>query len=439
MTPAGRIEAAIELLGLIDTPLRPVDKVASEYFRAHRYIGSKDRRAVSDLLYGIVRNRAAVDWWLARFGAAELTPGRARMIAALALMKGWSAQRIAAAFDGCRYHPAPLSPAERSLARRLERQTLALPEQPAWVRYEIPEWLFPKLEARFGPSLERELRALQAEAPLDLRVNVLKVAREEAIRRLAAEGISAAPTPLSPIGLRLGGRVNIAATSAFRAGLIEVQDEGSQLVALLTDARPGHRVCDFCAGAGGKTLALAASMGNRGQLIALDVREGRIARAAQRLRRAGVHNVTRRALTNQRDPWIKRHKASFDRVLVDVPCTGSGTWRRNPDAKWSIRPQDVAELAALQADIFASAARLVRSGGRLVYATCSLLYEENESQVEKFLSNHADFRQLPVETVWLESIGGACPPNPFSSGYSLMLSPGSHGTDGFFVAVFERG
>lgn len=439
MTPAGRIKAAIELLTLIDTPLRPADQVVAEYFRAHRYIGSKDRRAVSDLLYGIVRNRAAFDWWLARSGVTRLEPGRARMIAALALIEGWPAERVAAVFDGRQYHPMPLSPAERALARALERHTLDHPDQPDWVRYEVPQWLFPKLAARFGPRLKQELRALQAEAPLDLRVNTLKATREEASRALAVEGINAEPTPLSPVGLRLAGRVNIAPTSAFQNGLIEVQDEGSQLIALLTDVRPGQRVCDFCAGAGGKTLALAASMRNRGQLTALDVREGRITRAAQRLHRAGVHNVTRRVLEGQRDPWIKHHKASFDRVLVDVPCSGCGTWRRNPDAKWSIRPEDVADLIALQADIFDSAARLVKSGGRLVYATCSLLHEENESQVEKFLASHADFCQLPADSVWAKSVGGTGLANPFSSGPSLMLSPGSHGTDGFFVAVFERG
>jgi 16S rRNA (cytosine967-C5)-methyltransferase len=435
MTPAGRIEAAIELLGLIDTPLRPADQVAAEYFRGHRYIGSKDRRAVSDLLYGIVRRRAALDWWLARASAGPVEAGRGRMIATLVLVEGWPAERIAAAFDGVQYHPAALTPAERALARGLERHTLDHPDQPDWVRYEVPEWLFPKLAARFGPSLVRELRALQEEAPLDLRVNLIKATREQAIAALAGEGVPASPTPLSPVGLRLARRVNIAGTRTFQDGLVEVQDEGSQLVALLTDVRPGQRVCDFCAGAGGKTLALAARMNNRGSITALDVREGRIARASQRLRRAGVHNVTRRVLEGQRDPWVKRHKAGYDRVLVDAPCTGCGTWRRNPDAKWNVRPKDLAELVVLQADILDSAARLVKTGGRLVYATCSLLAEENEAQVEKFLGGHADFRQLPVAEIWPAAVGGPCP----VATPSLMLTPAGHGTDGFFAAVFERG
>ena len=435
MTPAARVQAAIELLALIARVDRPADQVAALYWREHRYIGAKDRRAVSELVYGVVRRHAAIDWWLARAGAAKLEPGRGQVIAALALRDGWSADRIATTFDGTPYHPEPLSPAERSLARALEGHTLDHPAQPGWVRYEVPEWLLPKLAAGFGPRLERELMALQEEAPLDLRVNALKASREEALAALKADRLLAEPTPLSPLGLRLSDRVAIAATRAFREGLVEVQDEGSQLIALLADARPGQRVCDFCAGAGGKTLALAAAMGNKGQVAALDVREGRMSRAALRLRRAGVHNVSRRLLESHRDPWVKRHKESFDRVLVDAPCTGCGTWRRNPDAKWRIGPADLTELMALQAGILASAARLAKRGGRLIYATCSLLPEENDEQVTRFLAAHPDFRMVPVAEVWTAAVGGTCPVR----GATLTLTPASHGTDGFFVAILERG
>ncbi|HUC63387.1 MAG TPA: RsmB/NOP family class I SAM-dependent RNA methyltransferase [Alphaproteobacteria bacterium] len=439
MTPAGRIEAAIELLGQIETPLRPADQVAAEYFRARRYVGSKDRRAIADLLYGIVRARARLDWWLAQSKFDGLDVPRGRMIAWLALVEGWDEERLETVFDERQYHPKEPSAAERRLAKALHGHTLDHPRQPAPVKFEVPEWLYPRLAARFGTALETELAALQEEAPLDLRVNALKATREEARAALARDGIAAEPTPLSPLGLRVRGRANIAATDAFRAGLIEVQDEGSQLAALLVDARPGQRVCDFCAGAGGKTLALAARMGNKGQILALDVREGRIERAAQRLRRAGVHNVTRRVLASQRDPWVKRHRLGFDRVLVDAPCTGCGTWRRNPDAKWNLRESDLAELAALQADILDSAARLVKPGGRLVYATCSLLPEEDEGLLEGFLGSHADFRPLPAAQIWAEALGGAAPANPYSAGPALLLSPGSHKTDGFFIAVLERG
>jgi 16S rRNA (cytosine967-C5)-methyltransferase len=213
-----------------------------------------------------------------------------------------------------------------------------------------------------------------------------------------------------------------------------VQDEGSQLAALLADARPGMRVVDFCAGAGGKTLALAAGMKNRGRLVACDVSARRLERAGRRLRRAGIGNVERRLLSNERDKWVKRHALGFERVLVDAPCLGIGTWRRNPDAKWRAGPADLAELRERQRQILRSAARLVRPGGRLVYATCSLLREENEAQAEDFLAAEADFAPLPAARAWAEAIGG---PSPASGDY-LFLTPARHDTDGFFVALFER-
>jgi len=234
--------------------------------------------------------------------------------------------------------------------------------------------------------------------------------------------------------LRLAGRVPLSGLAAFKEGLVEVQDEGSQIAALLADARPGMRVVDFCAGAGGKTLALAASMANRGKLVACDVSVRRLERAARRLRRAGVSNAERRALTGERDKWVKHHAGGFDRVFVDVPCLGTGTWRRNPDAKWRTTPQDLAELVLRQQQILASAARLVRPSGRLVYATCSLLREEDEAQAEAFLATTPEFSVVPVARVWQETIGGT---SPGGERY-LRLTPTQHVTDGFFVAIFER-
>jgi len=271
-------------------------------------------------------------------------------------------------------------------------------------------------------------------ASTDLRVNTLKATREEAIAAMKAEGITAAPTQLSPVGLRVHGRPPLATLQCFKDGLIEVQDEGSQLVALLADARPGMRVADFCAGAGGKTLAIAAQMRNKGKIVACDVLEGRIDRAAVRFNRAGVHNVERKALSSERDQWVKRHAGTFDRVLVDAPCTGTGTWRRNPDAKWKLTPEDVAELEQVQRNILDSAWRLVKPGGRLIYATCSLLAEENEAQIEAFLAAHADFKPVPVGEVWPGAVGGDCP----ATSATLSLTPAQHGTDGFFAAVLER-
>jgi 16S rRNA (cytosine967-C5)-methyltransferase len=258
------------------------------------------------------------------------------------------------------------------------------------------------------------------------------------------EGIHTEPTPWSPLGLRVTKRVPLATTAAFKAGLVEVQDEGSQLAALLADARPGMRVVDFCAGAGGKTLALAGQMQNRGKLVACDTAAWRLERAGQRLRRAGISNVERRPLSTERDPWVKRHapkgkEGGFDRVFVDAPCLGVGSWRRNPDGKWRMSPGDLAELVLRQRDILASAARLVKPGGRLVYATCSLLREENEDQVEGFLAGNPDFALVPAARAWEETIGG---PTPVSDGPAgedyLRLTPARHGTDGFFLALFER-
>ncbi len=434
MTPAARIQAAIELLDAILGSEAPADASVAAYLRHRRFIGAGDRREVVERAYAILRRLAALGWWIAESRASDAVTGRALMIAGLALLDGWSADRIAGSFDGGRYRPAPLNHEERMLARALEGQALAHPGQPRHVRLEYPEWLEPKLVAAFGARLEPEMAALMAEAPLDLRVNLLKATREEALAALANAGLAAVETPLSPWGLRLPARVALGQIEVFRAGLIEVQDEGSQLIALLTDARPGMRVCDFCAGAGGKTLALAAAMGNTGHIVACDVLPGRLDRSAVRLRRAGVHTVERVPLETERDPWIRKHKSRFDRVLVDAPCTGIGTWRRNPDAKWRLKSERLSELVALQTRILASAARLVKPGGRLVYATCSLLPEENEGEVRAFLDSHADFAEVPVAEVWSALLPIPVP----TSDPTLTLTPASHGTDGFFLAVLER-
>lgn len=323
---------------------------------------------------------------------------------------------------------------ESRLIEGLAGRTLTHPEMPRAVANDVPDWLLPHLESTFGKELEREMMALNAPAPIDLRVNVLKADRDRVRRALAAEGVTAEPTRLSPIGLRLKKRVPLSGLAAFKEGLFDVQDEGSQIAALMADARPGMRVVDFCAGAGGKTLALAAGMGNSGKLVACDVAAYRLDRAARRLRRAGVDNVERRTLTNEHDKWIKRHARSFDRVVVDAPCLGTGTWRRNPDAKWRAFPQDLTELVERQQAILRSAARLVRPGGRLIYVTCSLLRKEDEHQTEVFLAAAADFVLLRASEIWQQTIGTPCP----VAKDHLLLTPARHGTDGFFVALFQR-
>ena len=432
LTPGAQVAAAIEILTAIETGDRPADDVAADYFRHRRYIGAKDRAHVAGHVYAVLRHRAALDWWISKH-AIDLAP-RTRILAGLQLIEGWRPEAIEACCDGDRFRPSPLSRGERLLLHSLVGHTLRHPEMPPAVADDLPDWLEPYLKRVFGKGVEREMAALNGPAPTDLRVNLLKADREAACRMLAGEGITAEPTRLSPLGLRLRERAPLANLTAFQQGFVEVQDESSQIAALLADARPGMRVVDFCAGAGGKTLALAAGMANRGKLVACEVSQRRLDRAARRLRRAGVTNVERRALSGERDKWVKRHAASFDRVFVDVPCLGTGTWRRNPDAKWRMGPEDLAELVERQQQIMRSASRLVRPGGRLVYATCSLLREEDEAQAETFLAAEPDFSLLPVAEVWRDTIGGASPGGELY----LRLTPARHGTDGFFVAIFER-
>jgi 16S rRNA (cytosine967-C5)-methyltransferase len=422
VTPAGQIAAAIELLAAIDaTPARPADGIANDYFRARRFIGSSDRRAISDRVWRIFRTHRRLVWWLADKQTPRL------LVAASLLLDGGGMVDVETTFTGGRFGPAPLAPSEQLALRRLQGRALNHASMPDAVRLEMPDWLLPLLSPRLDTA---ELMALLEPAPLDLRINLLKATREEAAAALAAEGLEATPTPFSPWGLRIEGRRQVTTGPAFRAGLIEIQDEGSQLVAALTGARPGLRIADLCAGAGGKTLALAMMMQNRGQLVACDVSAARLDAAVRRLRRAGVHNVERH-LIEAGDKWSKRRAGTFDRVLVDAPCTGTGTWRRNPDARLRLTEADLAELLPKQAAILDQAATLVRIAGRLVYATCSLLSEENEDQVTAFLTRHPGFALVPLARAW----EGGAPPNP---GDFLSLTPARHGTDGFFAAVIER-
>ncbi len=427
MTPAARIAAAIDLLSQIEAAVtRPADAVANDFFRARRYIGSGDRRAVSDRVWQVLRGRRRLGWWL---GGAPQTPRL--LTAASLLLDGWALQGICDAFSGGRFAPATLEPAETNILRAIAGHTWTHPAMPEAVQLEIPDWLLAHLRARFGTALRAEMAALAEPAPLDLRANLLKATRDEVQAALAAEGWQASRTRLSPWGLRIEGRRPVTAGPAFQQGLVEIQDEGSQLVALLVGAEPGMRVVDFCAGAAGKTLALAGTMANRGQIVACDVSAPRLDAAVRRLRRAGVHNVERHLLAPG-DKWLKRRGGSYDRVLVDAPCTGTGTWRRNPDARLRLQESDLAELASKQAAILDSAQSLVRKGGRLVYATCSLLSEENEAQVSGFLARHPDFQVVPLRAAW------PLPAPMPNQGDYLSLTPARHGTDGFFTAVLER-
>ncbi|MBR9971172.1 RsmB/NOP family class I SAM-dependent RNA methyltransferase [Magnetospirillum sulfuroxidans] len=428
MTPAARLAAAMELLDEIQASPKPADQISSLYFKSRRYIGSKDRRAVAETVWRVLRTKARIDWWLEALDFPA--DARARVLVDMVFQGVKPEPEL---FQGA-HSASPPNQEERRLLDTLRGKSPFHHAMPAWVKGEFPQWLEPRLTALWGERLAQEVGAMRDEAPLDLRVNTLKATRDDALIALKKERITATPTEISPLGLRLANRVALVQVQAWRDGLIEVQDEGSQLVALLADAQPGMAVVDYCAGAGGKTLALAAAMQNKGRLVACDVAEWRVDKAQARLRRAGVHNVTRRVIEGESDKWIKRSAASFDRVLVDAPCTGTGTWRRNPDGKWQLTEQTVLELVGRQQVILASAARLTKPGGRLIYATCSILPEENEEQIERFLSTHPEFTVVPVPGLWGELVGTPCP----VSGPYLRLSPYGHGTDGFFAAVLER-
>ena len=447
MTPGARVAATIELLdeivsrGLMSERGRPADLVANAYFRSRRFIGGGDRRAVSERAWNLLRRYGQLTWWLERTRHPDRS-ARAIVAADLILVDSNTLAQVAAMFDGGRYRPAPLDEAEIRALRQMEGHSLPHPDQPDWVRLNVQEWVAPHLIEAYGEGWGREIAAIEIPPPVDLRVNRLKATVEQAQAALAREGIDTEPMRYAPWGLRLKRRLSVVSGEAFQNGLVEIQDEGSQLVAALVDAKPGMQVADYCAGAGGKTLAMAAGMNNKGRVVAMDVYESRLDRSAQRLRRAGAHNVERRALQTKdgagdNRKWLKRHAKAFDRVLVDAPCTGTGTWRRNPDGRWTLKPQDLAELVPKQAEILDAAARLVKPDGGLIYATCSVLPAENEHQIAAFLERHPDFEVVPAVDLWRDVLASEPPPELAASPY-LRLSPLRHGTDGFFAATLVR-
>jgi 16S rRNA (cytosine967-C5)-methyltransferase len=438
MTPGARLQATIELLEQIWSGSTPADQVVDSYFKRRRYAGSSDRRAVIDRLYQVIRSRARLDWWIDRTGGSVTSGSRARMIADLALTDKSSPEQTQALFSGSTHCPDTLSAEELELANQLYGRPLTNADMPRPVALEYPDWMDRSFASLWGDRLATEISALNQTAPLDLRVNTLKSTREQAQASLAAESVECQPTPLSPLGLRVEGKKRLGGTQAFRLGLVEVQDEGSQILSQICGAEPGMNVVDFCAGAGGKTLALAAEMSEgrriQGRLTACDISAQRLGRMEPRLKRAGASGIKTQVLSAKNDEWVARNEARWDRVLCDAPCTGTGVWRRDPDAKWRFALTDLDEIIEAQRSVLLQAAKLVKPGGRLIYATCSLLQEENEQQMAWFFENNDQFTALPIDQIWSETVGGPPPP----PGPCLRLSPASTGTDGFFATVLER-
>lgn len=431
MRQAARIQSSIELLERLGKAPIPMDNVIRDFMAQRRYIGSKDRTDIVERLYAMVRHQARLGWHIIQGGATDAP--RHRMLAFLILHDNLSAAQALQFFDGGKHHAEAPSSEETAFAQFLQGRLLNDPAMPPQITGECPDWAFDRLKTLFGDDFEREMSAMQTPASLDLRVNTLQGTREEAKRSLAAQDVQVEYGLYSPVALRAPNKSFMGATKAFIKGFVEIQDEGSQLIALLTGAKPGMRVLDYCAGGGGKTLAIAAMMENKGNIVAMDNDRRRLEKGKPRYRKAGVHNVELRCLEDeQHRKWLRRQKETMDVVLVDAPCSSSGTWRRNPDLRWRQYGPSLEKIMEMQADILEKVADKVRPGGRLVYATCSLFREENEEQVERFLANHPEFHAVPLEQVW--ELGG----QPPCQGPYLRLSPGRHGTDGFFTAVLVR-
>ena len=418
MHPNALLDLTTDLLRAVLRLDAPSDGILSAFFRQHRGLGPRERHALAETTYSVLRQRLVLQH-LAQSGSGPLE----RRLAMLA----WQGTDI--------FLRGALAPHEQAwLAQVSATDRASLPDK---LRHNLPDWLAGALRAQLGEGFWPLVAALAEPAPLDLRVNTLKAKRDEVLESLARAGLQAKATPLSPWGLRLQGKPAVNKLDLFTQGAIEVQDEGSQLLALLTDAKRGEMVVDFCAGAGGKTLALGAAMRNTGRLYAFDVSGHRLEALKPRLARSGLSNVHPAQIAHERDDRIKRLSGKIDRVLIDAPCSGLGTLRRNPDLKWRQSPKSVEELQVKQAAILAGAARLLKPGGRLGYATCSLLTAENEFVAGTFSAERAaDFEVVPVQAALEAARVGAAA--AVVSGPYLRLWPHLHQTDGFFAAVWQR-
>lgn len=414
-TPA-QFNTLVEALTVVLPLTSPADLQLKRFFREHAKLGIRDRALIAETVYAVLRHRRAIE--------SVATDGVPRKMALLALTRfqGISARELMTV----------LKKSESTWLGEAKSYPAANP--PLGIAAELPDWVIARLKNFLN---EKEIialgRSMMNPAPLDLRVNTVKGKRDAVLGQLQRSGIACASTPHSPIGIRLESKISLAQHPAFLEGFVEVQDEGSQLLGLLLEAKRSEMVVDFCAGAGGKSLLLGAVMASTGRVYAFDVSEKRLTNLGPRLKRSGLSNITPQKIESENDARIKRLAGKIDRVLVDAPCTGLGTLRRNPDIKWRQTEAGLAELNVKQAAILKSASRLVKVGGRLVYATCSFLPEENEQIVEKFLSTHPEFKLAPASAIVtrlklpLKNIGEY-----------FRLSPQQHGTDGFFAAVMER-
>ena len=429
MRPGARIAAAIEILDTVLNRHQPIANVLTDWGKAHRFAGSGDRNAIGGIVYDALRRRASI---ACAFG--ENAP-RALALGAASSALGLTPEAVIAACDGADHAPHALTDTEQAGLTR------DISQAPGHAQGDVPEWLWPSFVQLFGDRAVAEGQSMAQRAPADLRVNTLKATREKVFKALS--GFGAEETAYAPHGLRVPPPVgatrtpNLQAEAAFQAGWFEVQDQGSQIAAALTGASARMQVMDLCAGAGGKTLALAAAMQNTGQIYAYDDDRNQLKPIFDRLKRAGARNV--QVLRAGAEAELTALGPRFDVVLADAPCTGSGTWRRRPDAKWRLRPEALIQRQEEQKAVLARAASLVKPGGRLVYVTCSILPQENGGQITDFLSAHDNFSFVPYGEAWRAAeLPGEPPVSADGRSDTLLLTPGSHGTDGFFIAILKR-
>jgi 16S rRNA (cytosine967-C5)-methyltransferase len=422
MTPAARVQAAIEILDALNTTALPADRLLRDWFRARHFMGSKDRAAVSERVHAVLRHRASAGWRMGREASRSLAIGSL-------LGEGFSAEEVTQLFSAGAYGPSPLT--------EQETRAMATPPTgppPRHVLGEYPEWLEPELTRAFGDRLLDHMWAMLARAPVDLRVNTLRASREDMLVGLRSLGVCCEAMPFAPQGIRVPSAEGLGAlhqTQFFQSGAFEIQDESSQIAALLCNAKPGGSVLDLAAGAGGKSLALAASMQNTGEILAFDTDAERLKQIRPRARRAGATIIA--ATTKRGGPMWGNGK--FDCVLVDAPCSGSGAWRRNPGSKWRLTPERLKGVMALQNWLIDDGARHVAPGGRLVYATCSVLDCENKDVIAAFLARNADFRVLPAAEIWRAVAGSDSPPG--MQDY-FNANPLMSGMDGFFACIMSK-
>ncbi len=421
MKPSSLFGHACELLEILLRDLRPADHLIDVFFRQRRYLGSHDRRELAESVYGVLRHRRLLQTLIASVDEQK------------ALSPAWLLAAYQINFE--QRVPQSVSEASALLIEQTKKIAALSPEEIGrdniGVRLSFPDWLVAALQRQMGDESAALLEALNQPPPLTLRVNTLKATREACLAELQKRGFECAPTALSPMGIQLAKRANLFSLDLFREGWFEVQDEGSQLISLLLDPKPNWRIADVCAGGGGKTLHLAGLMKNRGEIFAFDVVAPRLENLKKRARRSGIHNVRTQVLQPHELP--QNLLGQMDAILIDAPCSGTGVLRRNPDAKWKITPETVKEMATKQREIIAHYSALLKPGGRLVYATCSLMAEENERIVESFLNENEGFRASAAGAI-LQRYGLA----KLAEGNFMRLLPHKHDCDGFFAAVMEK-